>query len=90
MELPEYTIRLVGPNDEAEIQALLEADPDYFRLIHGAPPGPAEAKDLLNDFPEGKESHDKFVYLLVDRDEAPAAVIDLLRGYPNDETWYLD
>ena len=89
MELPEYTIRLVGPRDEAQVQVLFESDPDYFRLVQGAPPGPAEAKDLLNELPEGKESRDKFVYALFDRDGALGVVIDLLRGYPNDETWYL-
>jgi len=89
MELPEYTVRLMGQNDEAQIQALFESDPDYFRLVQGAPPGPAEAKDLLNELPAGKESRDKFVYAFVDRDGVAAALIDLLRSYPDDETWYL-
>jgi ribosomal protein S18 acetylase RimI-like enzyme len=89
VELREYTFRLMGPDDEAQVQALFESDPDYFRLVHGAPAGPAEAKDLFNELPEGKEYHDKFVYSVFDRGEALAAVIDLVRGYPNDETWYL-
>lgn len=89
MELREYTIQLMSRDDEAKVQALFESDPDYFRLVRGAPPGPAEAKDLLNELPEGKDYRDKFVYILFDRDGALAVVIDLLRGYPNDETWYL-
>jgi ribosomal protein S18 acetylase RimI-like enzyme len=89
VELREYTIRLMGPNDEALMQALFESDPDYFRLVQGAPPDPAEAKDLLNELPEGKQYRDKFVYALFDRNGALAVVIDLIRGYPNDETWYL-
>src|SRR5262249_39780418 len=89
VEVSGYTIRLMGPNDEAQIQALFESDPDYFRLVQGAAPGPAEAKDVLSELPEGKEYRDKFVYALFDRDGVLAVVIDLLRGYPNDETWYL-
>jgi diamine N-acetyltransferase len=89
VELAEYTIRLMTRDDEAQVQALFESDPDYFRLVQGAPPGPVEAKALLDELPEGKQYPDKFVYTLFDRDGALAVVIDLLRGYPNDEIWYL-
>ena len=89
MKLPEYTIRLVEPNDEAEIQSLFESDPEYFEIAQGAPPGPAEAQSLITALPEGKDYGDKFVYTVFDCDGALAAAIDLIRGYPQNGFWFL-
>jgi RimJ/RimL family protein N-acetyltransferase len=79
----------MGPEDEARLQSLFEADPDYFKIAEGAPPGPAAANGLLSDLPQGKEYRDKFDYAVTDRDGALVAVIDLLRGYPEDKIWFL-
>jgi ribosomal protein S18 acetylase RimI-like enzyme len=89
VELREYTIRLVGPSDEAQVQELFESDPDYFKIVKGAPARVADAQDLLSDLPEGKEYGDKFVYTIFDRDGGLAAVIDLVRDYPQYDTWFL-
>ena len=89
MELREYTIRLAEPSDEAQIQTLFESDPDYFRLVQRAPPGPVEARDLLSELPEGKDHRDKFVYIGFDHNAIMAVVIDLLRDYPSDQTWFV-
>jgi ribosomal protein S18 acetylase RimI-like enzyme len=87
--LREYSIRLAAPGDEARIQALLESDPAYFGVTQGAPPSPTEAKDQLSDLPAGKEYRDKLVYAIFDCDETLVALVDLVRGYPDDETWFL-
>jgi ribosomal protein S18 acetylase RimI-like enzyme len=89
VELREYAVRVVGPDDEEKIRALLESDPDFFVSTQGAPPGPTDALGLLNEMPEGKELRDKFVYSAFNRNGALSVVIDLLRGYPKDDTWYL-
>ena len=89
MKLPEYTIRLVEPNDEAEIQSLFESDPEYFEIAQGAPPGPAGAQSLITALPEGKDYGDKFVYTVFDCHGALAAAIDLIRGYPQNGFWFL-
>src|SRR5258708_9827355 len=89
VHLREYSVRLAEPGDEARLQALLESDPDYFKVIQGAPPRSTEAKDQLSDLPEGKKYDDKFVYAIFDRDDALAALIDLVRAYPDAETWFL-
>jgi ribosomal protein S18 acetylase RimI-like enzyme len=87
--LGEYNIRLAGPGDEAPLQVLFESDPDYFRIVQGAPPRSTEAIDQLADLPAGKTHHDKFVYVVFNRDDRLAALIDLVRSYPDDQTWYL-
>jgi len=89
IHLGEYSVRLAEPGDEARLQALLVSDPDYFKVIQGAPPRSTEAKHQLSDLPEGKKYDDKFVYVIFDRDDVLAALIDLVRAYPDDETWFL-
>jgi GNAT superfamily N-acetyltransferase len=89
MELREYAVRTMGPDDEAQVRALLESDPNFFMSTQGTPPGPSDALGLLTEMPEGKELRDKFVYLVFNGDSVLLAVIDLLRGYPKEDTWYL-
>ena len=89
MELRGYAVRSMEPNDEAQVRALLESDPDFFTSAQGTPPGPTDALGLLNEMPEGKELRDKFVYVVFNHDGVLSAVIDLLRGHPKDDIWYL-
>jgi RimJ/RimL family protein N-acetyltransferase len=89
MELSEYAIRLAAPNDAAEIQSLFESDPGYFEIAQGGPPSPTEAQSLITALPEGKDYGDKFVYEVFDRHGALAAVVDLIRGYPQNGFWFL-
>ena len=69
------------------LQELIESDPGYTERITGYPPGPADAQSLLMMRPEGLPEEAKvvlgaFVTNLV-------AVVDLLRGYPNDHTAFI-
>ena len=76
VHLREYSVRLAVSADEARLQALLESDPDYFKVSQGAPPRSTEAKDELSDLPDGKKYHDKFVYAIFHRDNALAGRAD--------------
>ena len=89
MELPGYIIRSVELNDASEIQSLFQSDPSYFEIVQGARPGPSEAQSLVTTLPKGKDHSDKFVYIIFDRHGALAAVIDLIRGYPESGFWFL-
>jgi len=89
MYLPEYTIRLVEPKDEAKLQSLFQSDPGYFEMVQGAPPGPAEAQSLVTALPEAKDYGDKFVYGVFDSHGALVAAIDLIRDYPEKSVWFL-
>jgi RimJ/RimL family protein N-acetyltransferase len=65
----------------AALQGVLEAAPAYFRIVGGAPPGPAEAQSLFTALPPGKGYDDKFVWGLY---SGPAMIgcADVIRGYP--------
>jgi ribosomal protein S18 acetylase RimI-like enzyme len=46
---PRLEARQAIPDDLGALQALLEAAPEYHRLVEGGPAGPAAASDLLAD-----------------------------------------
>jgi GNAT superfamily N-acetyltransferase len=78
-------LRRLTTGDLAELQALLEADPDYVRRVTGADPGPGEAADLLTGRPPGLPAERKVLLGAYD-DHGLAAIVDVLRGWPDAAT----
>ena len=80
------TLRLLGgqPAEMAALQCVLEAAPEYFTLVTGAPPGGAEAQITFTALPPGKTYEDKFVWCLYEGD-AMIGCADVIRGYPGRE-----
>lgn len=54
MRLDGYVIRETIDADESDIQGLFEADPEYFEIVQGTPPGPAEFQSLITELAPGK------------------------------------
>jgi uncharacterized protein len=81
-------LRPVTPDDVDALQELIESDPGYTERITGYPPGPADAQSLLMMRPEGLAEDAKLV-LGGFVDDRLVAVVDLLRGFPNDHTAYI-
>lgn len=81
-------LRPIEPGDVDALQELIESDPGYTERITGYPPGPADAQSLLMMRPEGLPEEAKLVLgaFLANR---LVAVVDLLRGYPNDHTAFI-
>lgn len=89
MRMDGYVVRETQAADEAGIQAHFEADPEYFNIVQSAPAGPSEFQSLITELAPGKTSDDKFVYSVVRQDGEIAAVIDLIRNFPEDGIWYI-
>lgn len=87
--LSAFHARTLTPADIKPLQALAEADPDYFEIVKGAPPACDEAEALMADLPPDKTLDDKFLYGLFEEDDALAGVVDLIRDYPEARHWYL-
>lgn len=81
-------LRLLGGDDEASLQRVLEAAPAYALAVTGALPAPTDARDTLSDLPPGSARADKSV-LGVEADGHLVGCIDLVRGYPNPSTVFL-
>jgi hypothetical protein len=65
----------------AALQCVLEAAPDYFERVSGAPPGSAQAQGMFTALPPDKTYADKFVWGLYEG-EAMIGCADVIRGYP--------
>ena len=78
-------LRPLTPADRPALQELLDADPGYARRVTGADPDKHGAADLLADRPDGLAAEDKVVLGVYD-DGGLAAVVDVLRGWPDAST----
>ncbi|WP_329483574.1 GNAT family N-acetyltransferase [Kribbella sp. NBC_01484] len=81
-------LRPIAPGDVDALQELIESDPGYTERITGYPPGPADAQSLLMMRPEGLPEEGKVVLGAFVANRL-VAVVDLLRGYPNDHTAFI-
>jgi ribosomal protein S18 acetylase RimI-like enzyme len=81
-------LRAIAPAEVDALQELIESDSGYTERITGYPPGPADAQSLLMMRPEGLPEESKKVFGFWD-DERLVAVVDLLRGYPNEHTAFI-
>ena len=81
-------LRPIEPATVDALQELIESDPGYTERITGYPPGPADAQSLLLMRPDGLPEQAKVV-LGTFQDSQLVAVVDLLRGYPNDHTAFI-
>lgn len=84
----DFTLRLLGPDDRADLQHLQSRCADYFTLIEGEPAGPDDADSFLSEVPAGKDKDDKLVFGII-HDARLIGVLDLIRNYPADKEWWL-
>lgn len=87
--IAELELRRLGPGDEPAIQALLAQDPGFFELTEGAPPRPTEAHEVFTELPPGVPPERKHVWGAFAADGSPAALLDVVEGYPDRDIWYL-
>ncbi len=81
-------LREITPDDVGAVQELIESDPGYTERITGYPPGAADAQSLLMMRPDGLAEEQKVVLGFFE-DQELIAVVDLLRGYPNERTAFI-
>ncbi|HEV2879494.1 MAG TPA: GNAT family N-acetyltransferase [Candidatus Eremiobacteraceae bacterium] len=80
------------PDHLPALQRLLEASRDYFELVLGRPPGPAEAQSVLRAGPEEcRDASNKMIYGLTRADggDEIIGVLDVFRNYPESGAWYI-
>ena len=84
----ELLLRAIGVEDVDGLQELIESDPGYTERITGYPPGESDAQSLLMMRPEGL-GEDAKVVLGAFAGQQLVAVVDLLRGFPNEHTAFI-
>ena len=84
MNIPGHTVRRATLADAVAIHALFATDPEYFPLVEGAPLREDEGAIIVDERPPDFPPERKHIFL-VDN----VALLDMLEGYPNAQTWFL-
>jgi len=71
------------------LQRLFEQCADFALLVEGESVSPTAAKDIFQSVPKGKSLSDKFIYGLMDRQGAIVGVLEGIRHYPDEATWWV-
>jgi ribosomal protein S18 acetylase RimI-like enzyme len=80
---------LLSAEDGKRLQSLCERCADYYELVEGNPPNSAAAQSLFYAVPDGKGSDDKLLIGLFTITDQLIGVVDIIRDYPEDRTWYV-
>jgi GNAT superfamily N-acetyltransferase len=85
---PDGAVRELVAEDGPRLQAAFEADPAFFELTHGLPPGPAEAQSTFVALPEGVDYSSKALLgLFSEHPPDLIAALDAIADYPQSGTW---
>jgi ribosomal protein S18 acetylase RimI-like enzyme len=90
IEDPGYLVRkLCHPEDTESLQRLFERCADYVMIVEGQGVSPSAAQETFEDMPPGRSLNDKFVYGLLDRNGDILGVLEGMRHYPDEATWWI-
>jgi len=89
LELAGYWAKQLEPEDEKVLQRLYEQCTQFAYLTDGHPPPPSAARDEFFAIPEGKTLQDKFIFGLFDSCNVLLGMLEAIRHYPNDESWWV-
>jgi len=89
VEEQDYSVRLLTYEDVKAIQRLYEKCVDYMLLVDGHPAGQNAAEEEFQDLPPGRSADDKFMFGIVDPLNELIGVLDVMRWYPDEATWWI-
>jgi GNAT superfamily N-acetyltransferase len=89
VEEQDYSVRLLTYEDVKALQRLYEKCVDYMLLVDGHPAGQNAAEEEFQDLPPGRSADDKFMFGIVDPLNELIGVLDVMRWYPDEATWWI-
>jgi RimJ/RimL family protein N-acetyltransferase len=89
LELPAYSAKRLVPEDAEILQQLYEQCTEFALFTDGQPPSPTAAREEFDAVPEGKTTHDKYIFGLFDPNDSLVGMIESIRYYPDHKTWWL-
>lgn len=75
--------------DIPAITLLCQKCHDYMLLVDGHPAVPEDIEDDFLSVPPGKSLDDKFVFGIMNQQSEMTGLLDTLRGYPDEHTWWI-
>jgi len=85
----EYQISELQPDSTEHLQRLFEQCADYALIVEGEGVSPAAAKESFESVPPGRALNDKFLYGVLDRKGNIVGVLEGMRHYPDETTWWI-
>jgi GNAT superfamily N-acetyltransferase len=86
---PEYFVCRLLPGHAAVLQRLFEQCADFSMLVEGESVSRDAGDEIFRSAPAGRSLRDKFVYGAQDRQGAIVGVLEGMRNYPEDATWWI-
>jgi ribosomal protein S18 acetylase RimI-like enzyme len=89
IDFPDYCLRAIDLSSQDAVQHLCEACADFFWLVDGEAVSPGAGLDIFESLPPGRSIEDKFVYGLFNQQDDLLGVLEGLRHYPDEGTWWI-
>jgi len=86
---PDYCLRRIDLSAAGAVQTLCETCADFFWLVEGQAAAPGVGPDIFKSLPPGRLCEDKFVCGLFNRQEDLQGVLEGVRHYPDEGTWWI-
>jgi ribosomal protein S18 acetylase RimI-like enzyme len=88
--LQNYSVHRMSLEDIAAIQEVYDKCLDYMLLVDGHAADPNAVEEDFRSVPPGKSNEDKFVFGITDSQKGIIGLLDILRWYPDETTWWID
>jgi GNAT superfamily N-acetyltransferase len=85
----DYCLRALDLCAVEAVQKLCEACADFYQLVEGQAVPPGAGRDIFEELPPGRLLEDKFVYGMFNRQNELLAVLEGMRQYPKEGTWWI-
>jgi GNAT superfamily N-acetyltransferase len=85
----DYCLRAIDLGAVGVVQTLCETCADFFWLVDGKAVPREAGLDIFESLPPGRCIEDKFVYGLFNRQGNLEGVLEGLRHYPDEGTWWI-
>lgn len=89
LNIPGYYTNLLKPQNAKILQTLYDQCIEFALLSDGRPPSVTAAREEFDALPYGKTSEDKYLFGLFDSLDELIGMIESLRHYPDNQTWWL-
>ena len=86
---PDYLVTGLQPKHTKALQRLFEACADYAMIVEGEAVSPTAAQEIFQSVPAGRSLNDKFLYGLLNRKGEIVGILEGMRNYPDETTWWI-
>jgi len=86
---PHYHVGKLEPEHSALLQKLFDRCADYAMIVEGEGVSPTAAQEIFQAVPPGRSLSDKFMVGLWDRGGDIVGLLEGMRHYPDETTWWI-